>query len=146
MVRRWIRGLLESAGYVLFNTRSREYYARDSLFTANNDHFLNEPAFQAAYARGVKASGGFDPQMEWRVHIALWAARIAIRIPGDFVECGVNAGFMSSAIMQRLDWRRVEKRFHLIDTFSGPVLAQYSRGDSDRALLRIAEDATARGA
>ena len=146
MVKRWIRGLLESAGYVVFNTRSREYYARDSLFTANTDHFLDDPDFQAAYARGVKASGGVDPQMEWRVHVALWAARIAVRVPGDFVECGVNAGFVSSAIMQRLDWQSIEKRFHLIDTFSGPVLTQYSGEEIERGRLRVAEDAMAKGA
>jgi hypothetical protein len=145
-VKRWIRRLLESGGYVLFNTRSREYYARDSLFTANNDHFLSDPAFQAAYARGVQASGGFDPRMEWRVHVALWAAGVAVCIPGDFVECGVNAGFMSSAIMQRLGWRRAGKRFYLIDTFRGPVLSQYSQEEIERPLLRLAEDATTRGA
>lgn len=146
MLRRWIRERLGAAGYVLFNTRSREYYARDSLFTTNNDHFRDDPVFQAAYARGVKASGGFDPQMEWRVHVALWAARIAARVPGDFVECGVNAGFVSSAIMQRLDWRIVEKRFYLIDTFSGPVLTQFSRDEIDRRRLQAAEEAMAKGA
>ena len=145
-MKRRIRRLLESCGYVVFNTRSREYYARDSLFTANNDHFLDDPAFQAAYARGVKASGGVDPQMEWRVHVALWAARIAVRMPGDFVECGVNVGFVSSAIMQRLGWQSIEKRFHLIDTFSGPVPTQYSGEEIDRGRLRVAEDAIAKGA
>jgi hypothetical protein len=144
--RRWIRELLASAGYVLFNTRSREYYARDSLFTTNNDNFCGDPIFQAAYARGVKASGGVDPQMEWRLHVALWAARTAVRLPGVFVECGVNAGFVSSAIMQRLNWSNVEKRFYLIDTFNGPVLSQYSAEESDCGRLRVAEDAMACGA
>ena len=141
MVKTWIRKLLGSAGYVLFNARSRDCYARDSLYTTNNDHFRDDPVFQAAYARGVEASRGVDPQMEWRVHVALWAARNALRLPGDFVECGVNAGFMSSAIMQRLDWRNVEKRFHLIDTFSGPVLNQFSSQEVQRGRLHAAEDA-----
>lgn len=124
--RRWIRRLLEARGYVVCNTRSRDYYAHDSLFTTNNDHFRGLPAFQAAYARGVLASCGVDPQIEWRLHVALWAALAAVRIPGDFVGCGVNAGFVSSAIMQRLGWQSVGKRFYLIDTFTGPVFAQYS--------------------
>ena len=63
---------------------------------------------------------------------------------GDFVECGVNAGFISSAIMQRLDWPRHDKRFFLIDTFSGPVLTQYAEQEAVR--LKIAEAAIAKGA
>jgi hypothetical protein len=131
---------------VVFNTQSTGCYARDSLFTANNHHFQDHPAFQAAYARGVQASAGADPRMEWRVHVALWAACIAARVPGDFVECGVNAGFVSSAIMRRLDWAKTGKRFYLIDTFSGPVLSQYSREEIDGGRGRVAEEAVARGA
>ncbi len=146
MVRHWIRKLLGSAGYVLFNTRSGDSYAHDGLFTRHNDHFLDDPAFRAAYARGVKAGDSVDPGMEWRVHVALWTAGRAVRLPGDFVECGVNAGFVSSAIMQRLGWAEVEKRFYLIDTFSGPVLTQYSTAEIEQGRLQLAEDALARGA
>lgn len=146
MVRHWIRKLLGRAGYVVFNTRSREYYNRDSLFTLNNASFRDAPIFKAAYARGVKAGNGVDPQMEWRVHVALWVARAAIHVPGDFVECGVNAGFVSSAIMHRLGWRNIDKRFYLIDTFNGPVLTQYSKEEVNHGRLQIAKDAMAKGA
>jgi hypothetical protein len=138
--------LLGRAGYVVFNTRSRDYYARDSLFTSNNDSFRDDPVFQLAYARGVKASGGVDPHMEWRVHVALWAACAAARVPGDFVECGVNAGFVSSAIMHHLNWAAIAKRFYLIDTFSGPVLTQYSAEEVSKGRLQVAEKALASGA
>lgn len=94
----------------------------------------------------MKASDGVDPEMEWRVHVALWVARNAVRVPGDFVECGVNAGFVSSAIMQRLDWGRVAKRFYLIDTFSGPVVTQFTEKEVDLGRLQLAENAIARGA
>lgn len=145
-MKRWIRDWLASAGYVVFNTRAEGCYARDSLFTANNHHFEDDPGFRAAYARGVQASGGVDPRMEWRVHVALWAARAAAGVPGDFVECGVNAGFVSSAIMQRLDWAKTGKRFYLIDTFSGPMVEQFSREEIARGLGRAAADAMAQGA
>ena len=144
MLKRLVRKLIGSAGYTVFNTRKR--YARDGLFTFHNHHFREDPAFQAAYARGVKAGQGVDPQFEWRVHCALWAATNAVRVPGDFVECGVNTGFMSSAIMQRLNWSAVDKRFYLIDTFHGPVLAQYSAEEVDRGRLRLATEAMAAGA
>ena len=146
MVRLWMRKLLAACGYVLFNTRSGRCYAHDGLLTKSNPHFLDDPAFQAAYARGVKAGDGVDPRMEWRVHAALWAAGRAVRVPGDFVECGVNAGFVSSAIMQRLCWARIEKRFYLIDTFRGPVLTQYSSAEIDQGRVRLAEETLAKGA
>ena len=146
VVKQRIREWLASAGYVVFNTRATECYARDSLFTANNHHFQDDANFRAAYARGVKAANGADPHMQWRMHVALWAAGAAARLAGDFVECGVNAGFASSAIMQRLDWGATGKRFYLIDTFSGPVLKQYSREELARGRESIAEQAIAKGA
>ena len=144
-MKRLIVKALNRAGYVVFNLRSPHGYARDGLFTMNNDHFRHDEAFRAAYARGVEASNGFDPKMEWRVHVALWAASTALRAPGDFVECGVNAGFMSSAIMRSLDWRRSGRQFYLIDTFSGPVLAQYSQREIERGRAAHAESAIAAG-
>jgi hypothetical protein len=37
----------------------------------------------------------------------------------DFDECGVNRGFLSSAVMDDLDWDRLGKHFYLLDTFKG---------------------------
>lgn len=146
MVKRWIGRYLRSAGYSVFHPRSREHYARDGLFTVHNQSFRSDPLFKEAYARGVQASEGVDPQMEWRVHVALWVAGNAARVPGDFVECGVNAGFVSSAIMQRLDWGRVPKCFHLIDTFAGPVVTQFSAKEVSLGRLQLAENAIEKGA
>jgi hypothetical protein len=84
--------------------------------------------------------------MEWRIHIALWAASVGLRAVGDFVECGVNAGFVSSAIMQRFDWNSGVRRFFLIDTFSGPVMEQFSADEVQGGRLHIAEQALANGA
>src|SRR6185295_6879976 len=60
-----------------------------------------------------------DYQWHWRVHTALWVAHCASKVPGDFVECGVGKGFMSSAIMQSLNWDTLGRTFYLLDTFSG---------------------------
>jgi hypothetical protein len=129
------------AGYAVFRTRGQ-----DGLFTAHNDHFRDDPAFQEAYARGLKAGHGVDPEFTWRVHVALWAAGASLRVPGDFVECGVNAGFISSAIMYHLRWNTVGRRFFLIDTFRGPVLDQYSPQEIERGRLDLAKDALQAGA
>jgi hypothetical protein len=145
-MKKLIGSLLRSAGYEVFNTRVPNSYARDGLFTRHRADFRGDEAFRAAYARGVEASRGFDPRMEWRVHVALWAAATALRAQGDFVECGVNAGFVSSAIMQALDWRNADRKFYLIDTFSGPVFSQYSQREIDRGRDVLAKFAIAAGA
>jgi hypothetical protein len=93
-------------------------YAQDGLISIHAHDFMAEPRFRASYDRGVAAAGR-DYGWHWRVHIGLWAARTAIRLPGDFVECGVNAGFMSSSIMHELEWNRLGRTFWLLDTFSG---------------------------
>ena len=71
---------------------------------------------------------------------------MAARIPGDFVECGVNAGFLSSAILSYLDWNRLGKRFYLVDTFEGPVLRQFSREEIDSGRIAVAQEALSAGA
>jgi hypothetical protein len=97
--------------------RAGQLYERWPLWTAGNHDFLIDPRFVRAYQRGVKATG-WDYGIHWRVHVALWAADQAARIPGDFVECGVGRGMVSSAVLEWLDWDSLGRRFLLIDTFS----------------------------
>jgi SAM-dependent methyltransferase len=93
-------------------------YEEGGLRSIHNHEFLDDPAFRKAYERGVRAAGN-DYRWRWRVHVGLWAAACAARLEGDFVECGVNRGFLSSAIMDYLDWDSLGKQFYLLDTFRG---------------------------
>jgi len=93
-------------------------YDQDGLRTNHNHEFMDDERFRRAYERGIRASG-WDYRWQWRVHTGLWAASQASRLEGDFVECGVNRGFLSSAIMQYLDWNKLGKHFYLLDTFKG---------------------------
>ena len=144
MLKRLVKKAIAHLGYQVVNVRNS--YTQDGLSTSHNDHFRGDARFRAAYSRGIEASLGIDPRFEWRVHVALWAAATALRVRGDFVECGVNAGFISSAIMRYLDWNAVGRQFYLVDTFSGPVMAQYSREEVDKGRAKIAEEALAAGA
>ncbi len=144
MLRRLIHGVLGKFGYDVISTRRR--YASDGLFTLHLDRFREDLAFRRAYARGVQAGWGYDPRFMWRVHVALWAAKAALRVPGDFVECGVNAGFISSAVMEYLDWRNANKKFYLVDTFTGPVFSQYSAAEVAARRVEAARKALAAGA
>jgi len=106
--------------YALVRGAAPIAYAQDGLISVHSHAFMQDPAFLKAYARGVKAIGGVDTYgWHWRVHVGLWAAAVASRLDGDFVECGVNKGFMSSAIMEYLDWNSMDRDFYLLDTFAG---------------------------
>lgn len=102
-------------------------YDQDGLASVHNHDFMQDPVFQAAYARGIQAVGT-DYNWHWRVHTGLWAASVAAKLPGDFAEFGVNRGFLSSAIMQMLDWNTTGRRFYLLDTFAG-IDERYINGD-----------------
>jgi len=98
--------------------REGHIYDQDGLRSIHNHEFMDDPAFQKAYQRGIRAAGD-DYRWHWRVHVGLWAAACAARLEGDFVECGVNRGFLASAIMDYLNWDSLGKHFYLLDTFRG---------------------------
>ena len=89
--------------------------------------FLDDPRFRSAYWRGMDSGhhicrpkgSSDDLHIEWRVHVALWAASHGAKLDGDFVECGVNTGMMSLAICEFLDFDALDKTFWLFDTFAG---------------------------
>lgn len=111
---------MAAGGYFAARALIPRVYAQDGLISVHNHAFMDDEAFVRAYARGLQALGGReDYQWHWRIHIGLWAARCAWSLRGDFVECGVNRGFLSSAIMEHLDWDRGGRMFYLLDTFAG---------------------------
>lgn len=117
-----LRRVLGPCGYEVIRKKPAPEvrYEQDGLSTLHNHDFMQDAAFQDAYARGVAALGGVDRyHWHWRVHVGLWAASCASKLRGDFVECGVNYGFLSSAIMRYLGWSSLGKTFYLLDTFQG---------------------------
>jgi hypothetical protein len=109
-----------AASYRVARLVAPRVYAQDGLISVHNHDFMHDATFERAYARGVQALAGHpDYRWHWRIHVGLWAAMSAARVPGDYVECGVNRGFLSSAIMQRLDWDTQGRTFWLLDTFAG---------------------------
>ncbi len=109
--------------------------------------FLSDARFWSAYNLGM-ASGHekvrqrdrrTDLRIEWRIHTALWAAAHAAKLPGDFVECGVNTGITALAICDYVDFNATGKSFWLFDTFSGIPEEQIS--SRERELGRGRESA-----
>lgn len=102
-------------------------YFTDTLAAwSRNMDAMRSPEFLRAYERGVNSGhilGGahskYELHIEWRAHMALWAASHAKGLEGDFVECGVNTGVMSLAICTYLNFNSLDKDFYLFDTYCG---------------------------
>ncbi len=96
----------------------------------------DKPGFLEAYEMGLKtieplgdAGDVFRYDMQ-RVYVCCWAAKHGLGLEGDFVECGVNTGFLSRAVMQYIEFEKHPSRnFHLLDTFTGLDVSQLSPGE-----------------
>ena len=100
-------------------------YNRDGLATWANADFLQDPHFAEAY-RLAKETQSFRHDIQWRIFVGCWAAWQVKDLDGDFVECGVNRGGMSRAVMHYIGFEHLNKSFYLLDTFCGLVDDQVS--------------------
>ncbi|MBL8672493.1 MAG: class I SAM-dependent methyltransferase [Alphaproteobacteria bacterium] len=113
-------------------------YNTDGLATQHSAAFAAEPEFAEAYRLGVRTGHNFgdDLHIEWRVFVACWAAWHASRLDGDFVECGVNTGILSRAVVRYLGDRRFAgRRFYLVDTYAGIPEEQLSAYERTQNLM-----------
>ena len=102
--------------------RTMPSFAGDDLVSWHNPEFLTDPAFIRAVDLGnSRESWNLARDVRWRYHVILWAARRAAGLGGDFVECGVNRGGFSRAVVDYVDFGRLPKTFYLMDTFNGLV-------------------------
>jgi hypothetical protein len=112
-------------------------YEKDGLVTWTNCDFCADPHFLASYDLGARTLSIFNSKKaqnfrygEWRVYICCWAAEVAKNLSGDFVECGVNSGFLSRAVMNYVDFKAMnDRRFYLFDTFRGIPVEQLSESE-----------------
>jgi len=100
------------------------YFWGDRLLSLDKSAgFLSDPSFAAAY-QAIRGSHQYDEYssphtISWRLHTLVWAARSAMSIAGDFVECGVFKGDMAWFVSQLIDLKSRDKCFWLYDTFAG---------------------------
>lgn len=109
-------------------------YANDLLYTYHNADFIKEPLFAEAY-RLCKEIGGDllkNYDIQWRIHVICWAATHAAKLEGDFVDCGVNTGFCPRAVIHYVDFEKLNKKYYLLDTFSGMDERYSSSYEMDR--------------
>lgn len=121
-----IRELKKRIRYLLHGEKPQPGYGGDGFRTLNkNTSFMQEPRFASAWAfaeqgnREAWKKRGRVPDTRWRAHVCCWAASRALRIEGDFVEFGVNAGLLSMTVCKYFAFETLDRQFWLFDTFAG---------------------------
>ncbi|MBK8737032.1 MAG: class I SAM-dependent methyltransferase [Saprospiraceae bacterium] len=104
-------------------------YIKDGLATIHNSGFINTPKFHEAYNSALTTNSWSE--IEWRVHVILWAAMQGSTLDGDFIECGTNKGGFAKAICTYLNFKSLNKTFYLLDTFNGLVEKLLSKEEKD---------------
>ncbi len=112
-------------------------YATDNLVTSNNCDFIKEPRFEKAYKAAADTNPWPGFTLQWRVYIVCWFAEYVKKLEGDFVECGVNTGAYSRAIIDYINFSSLNKQFFLLDTFEGLVEEQISIEEKKMGLDKV---------
>jgi O-methyltransferase len=99
-------------------------FQADGVITSNNCDFIDDTRFKNAYqaAEATNPWAGFN--MPWRVYVVCSLANQVKHLQGDFVECGVNTGAYSRAVIEYIDFNSLDKTFFLLDTYQGLVKEQ----------------------
>jgi O-methyltransferase len=108
---------------------SQSTYMGDGFATTHYVEFLHDRKFRAAYHEGfanidnpylLKERDSLN--IAWRAHIVTWAANQALKLNGDFVECGVWYGILSKTICEYTNFPQSDKKFYLIDTWGDATI------------------------
>jgi O-methyltransferase len=105
-------------------------YDTDGLTTSNNCDFIREPRFAKAYAAAAATNPWKGFTLQWRTYMVCWFADMVKDLEGDFVECGVNTGAYSRAVIEYVNFNSLNKKFYLLDTYQGLVPGQISQQES----------------
>lgn len=111
-------------------------YNTDGIATCNNCDFIKEERFAKAYqaAKDTNPWDGFT--LQWRTHVVCYFANLVKKLEGDYVECGVNTGAYSRAVIEYIDFEKTGKTFYLFDTFDGLVKEQVTEDELEAGIGR----------
>ena len=96
-------------------------FFEDGLATIHNCDCLSGPRFLRSLSLAEQTNSWKGWAMRWRAYVVCWFSEYATRLPGDFVECGVNKGGFARMIIDYADLCNSGKSMHLFDTFKGFV-------------------------
>jgi O-methyltransferase len=119
-VQQAINVLSEAFGYT---------FAGDMMITFHrNMRFYEDARFMQAF--NGEAVDDRERSLIWRHHVLCWCAANALRVEGDFVECGAFRGFSTIVAARWIEFERSAKQWYLYDTFSGIPADQINPGDT----------------
>jgi len=94
------------------------FYGNDMIICLwRNLSFRHDQKFMSSFHGSVNDDQ--ERSLLWRLHTLTWAAKKALSVEGDFVECGVFKGFCSDVILKYLDFGGLPRQAYLYDTFAG---------------------------
>jgi len=94
------------------------FYCNDMIIClARNLSFRHDKKFISSFYDSV--TNEQEKSLIWRLHTLAWAAKNALNVDGDFVECGVFKGFCSGVLLKYLDFQDLPRQAYLYDTFKG---------------------------
>jgi predicted O-linked N-acetylglucosamine transferase (SPINDLY family) len=92
-------------------------WAGDNLFTfGRNLSFLDDQSLMTAVA--THADTVTEKAILWRTAVLVWAARHALKLDGDFVECACYRGTTARILIDALGLQHTDKRYYLYDSFA----------------------------
>lgn len=116
-------------GYAAFQlgvlTRPTARFFGDRVGSLNHAAFLSDEPLMRAYRSSVAGLPRRHQRrirrlnISWRAHIVSWAGNQALRVGGDFVECGVWYGILSKVMLDYLPIDDSGRRFYLVDAWGG---------------------------
>lgn len=127
-----IKNLLQGNFFI---THSGSYIG-DGMATNHITDFIKDKKFINAYEHGKKtgALNNHPGDIHFRAYIACFCAQYATKLEGDFIECGVGKGMMSTTICHYINFNSIKKKFYLIDTFNGiPIEESYNQNEMKTA-------------
>lgn len=119
-------------------SEKRGWFAGDNLIAfGRNLGFLDDVPFMAAFRK--HATNQIERGIIWRTAVAVWAARQALRRPGDFIECGCYKGTTARILLDTLDLS--DRRMHLYDLFDhDKAMAHNAMPEHGAGLFQYVQD------
>jgi hypothetical protein len=94
----------------------RGLFVGDNLITlAKRLGFLDDKVLMEAFLRNAETVA--ERGALWRIVTLVWAARSALRVEGDFVECGCYKGNSARIISEVVGFADLPRHYYLYDLF-----------------------------
>lgn len=119
----------------MFGRKKVDYWDMGVGVRGKNLDAIFDGRFEDARMKAARLASKTDRplnKMRWRAHVAVWAAEQALATEGDFVECGVEMGFLSHTICAYHTQALQDRTFYLFDTFQGIPPSQTDAKEAER--------------